>query len=257
MFSKFGYMPTWLPNAPLSLGDVGTLGSDGFFHRVTSLRDLKIDFTVRRGATPLDFSHSSEQGVAMTVGGGADADAGPTHAKAKVTLEFSSKGAFVFQAKGCVESSIEDQAKLGRDVITRFKSGEDWDPDWVVINTVVQAKCATILVSSSTSSKVEIAASGELPAGSVALADADVGLRVLTQTGDVTNLLAQQKLTPLFRVSRIKRGLLARLKKAIFGETEFANVRSIGQVFDPNAGMEPEAPPDPEEESPLEEVTPE
>lgn len=238
MFEKFAYMATWLPSAPVTLGDVGFL-SGGSFQRVTSLANLGIEFAVRKGTTALDLSHSSDQGASLMTSGGAGAEAGPSSAKAKVSVEFTSMGAFVFQAKGCVESTIEDQAKLAREVIARFKSGEDWDPDWVVINTVVRSKSATILVSSSTTSKIDIGATTDLPAGSTPLASADLGLHVLGQTGDMTNIIAQQALTPMFRVSRVKRDVLARIQSALFGTTKFENVRSIGpQVF--SAGDEPD-----------------
>lgn len=258
MFDKFAYTATWLPNAPLELGDVGVL-SDGFFQRVTSLKSLGIDFTVRKGASAVDLSHSSEKDVTVSSDNAANAElkAADAKANAKVTVEFGAKGAFVFQAKGCVESAIEDQAKLGREIIARFKSGENWDASWVVINTVVEAESATIMVSNSTTSKIEIGANANLPPGSAALADANIGLRVTSQTGDVMNILAAKSLTPMFRVSRIKQGLIAKIQRSLFGTNEFENVRSIGpQVF--SAGDEPDAEAtDPDEESPLEDVKPE
>jgi hypothetical protein len=251
MFDKFGFLATWLPNAAIRLGDVGAM-SGGKFQRVTSLGDLGITFQVRKGSQPIDLSHSSEEGVSINLSGNAAADAGPAEANAGVAVVFGSKGSFVFQATGCVEHSIEDQAKLGRDVIAKFKSGGDWDPDWVVINTVVEAKCATVLVSSSSEGKVELTAKGNLPPNGLALANADAGLHLSSLQGDVLHFVAQQGLTPMFRVSRIKRGLLARL----LGKTEFEHVKSIGpQVFSDEAGNEPGAVAEGDEA--LENVTPE
>lgn len=253
MFARFGYLATWMPNASMRLGDVGVM-SGGAFRRVTSLEDLGITFQVRRGSQPIDLSHSSEGGVSINLSGSGAAEAGPAQANAGVAVVFGSKGSFVFQATGCVEHSIEDQAKLGRDVIAKYKSGGDWDPDWVVINTVVEAKCATVLVSSSAEGKVELAAKGDLPPNGLALANADAGLHLTSIQGDVLHFVAQRGLTPMFRVSRIKRGLLARL----LGKTEFEHVKSIGpEVFSNQAGAEPGAGAEGEGDEALENVTPE
>lgn len=251
MFERFGYLATWMPNASVRLGDVGVM-SGRTFQRVTSLGDLGITFQVRKGSQPIDLSHSSEGKVSIDLSGSGAAEGGPARANAGASVVFGSKGSFVFQATGCVEHSIEDQAKLGRDVIAKYKSGEDWDPDWVVINTVVEAKCATVLVSSSSEGKVELTAKGALPPNGLALANADAGLHLSSIQGDVLHFVAQRGLTPLFRVSRIKRGLLARL----LGKTEFEHVRSAGpQASSDKAGAEPGA--EGEGDDALENVTPE
>src|SRR5580658_4117793 len=96
---RFGYFGTWLPNAPVGLGDVGLVEGCSF-RRVSSLAGLGIAFGIRTSANPMRFHYTRHAEV--TAGAGVSAAAGVPSAggSADVHIGFQRDGAFVFQAEG-------------------------------------------------------------------------------------------------------------------------------------------------------------
>jgi hypothetical protein len=90
---RFAYLPTWLPNAKLQLGDVGVLRGEGF-RQMTTLKELGVPFTTRRGAAALDFSYTSASGVALQMKAKGVVAPGTTlpAAKAGVEIKFRKQG---------------------------------------------------------------------------------------------------------------------------------------------------------------------
>jgi hypothetical protein len=209
MHQRFAYLATWLPNAKLELGDVGVLRGEEF-RRMTTLKELGVPFITRQGAAPLDFSYTSASGVALQIKAKGKAAAGTTLplVKAGVAVKFSKQGAFVFQAAGNKVHEIENKATVGGAVIRLYEQGR-WEADWSVVDTIVGAAAATILVANSADAALELAANAPLEAAN--LVRLDIGLAVNSQSGDMIQFVAAQGLTPLFRLSRVKSSLLGRL----------------------------------------------
>jgi len=209
MFQRFSYLAAWLPNTTLRLGDVGLQrGQD--FKRMTTLGDLGISFRVRTGASPVDFTYTSQSGVSVKPKVAAQATAGAMlpSAQAGISIEFSEDGAFLFHAIGCSVDEIEDKEALGQAVIAAIKAG-NWKPEWGVVDTLVRADSATIVVSNSQQAALELSA--KAPVAPANLASLDAGLSVSSQSGDIVQFIAAKGLAPLFRLSRAKQSLLASL----------------------------------------------
>jgi hypothetical protein len=197
---------TWLPNEKLKLGDVGVL--DGrLFTRVTSLAALTIAFQERpdTDATPIDYV--SESGVTMyfKAAGEASTDMPSVpQAKAGIGVDFSAAGAFVFKAPQSFEPTVENIVQLEKDIIGAYKAGR-WKSEWAVIVRLVQTPLATIIISNSSASKVELSAEGDVAAGTtVDLGSANLEFGVRTQRGDVIKFIQAKNLTPLFQLARVK-----------------------------------------------------
>ncbi len=243
IYDRYSHFATWLPNSPIMLGDVGIL--DGkYFKRATSLRELKIPFDVRSGAVPLEYSYSSQASVKVETGASGQVSAAglPPLADAGITVEFGGEGAFVFQAAHCVVDEIENRLELAERVIRLFKQGK-WDTDWAVVSTVVKAGNATILVSKSSGSQLQLSAAVDSSAiGS--LADPKLGLKVRSERGEVLRFLAEPGITPMFNLSRIKRSLLKTLigsKKSItFGGKTKTNASRLPEDEEKWEAVEPE-----------------
>ncbi len=206
IYNRFTYLATWLPNSKLKLGDVG-IQQGGSFKRMTSLKKLGVPFGVRVGEKPVDFAYTSQSGISTRTKLAGEAAAGTTLplGKAGIIIEFSQQGAFLFQAAGCFVNEIEDRAELG-DAIIELQSKEVWDPAWSVIDTVVEADHVTILVSNSDKASLELTAKTSVAIST--LADVDAGLTVNAQQGDIIRFLATKGLTPLFKLSRLKKSLI-------------------------------------------------
>lgn len=203
------YRPTWLPGTPLRIGDVGVL-EGGVFRQITDLTALGISYEVSKDPVPdasLDFSSSGGVSIAIKAKGDlnqrfkalAQADAG-------ALVEFSRAGAVVLQLRGVVADRVLDQAKLSRDLLHSMISNDEskrWLRDWVAVTDVVRAESASIFISSSADSRIELKASGTIAPSN--LADASAGYTVASESAVSTKIIAQSGLTPLFRGARVNR----------------------------------------------------
>jgi hypothetical protein len=213
------YHAAWLPNAKFHLGDVGEL-NDNFFQSVRNLKDMNIAFQELPDNSPSNLDIVSDQGVSITFK--ATGQTNPSlpnvpNAEAGIAIEFGSVGAFLIQASDVFESSIADIAKLQADVLDAYMRGA-WKLQWAVIVRLVHTSNAMILVSRSSGAKLEMSASGDIPISGLKLADANVKLTVLHQSGDLVRVDRAVNVTPLFQLARIHRrvfaGPVVRLEKA-------------------------------------------
>ncbi len=207
---EFDYLATWLPNTHLKLGDVGLLQGDKFVQQ-TSLNDLEVPFKVRKGAKSTEFTWTSKSGFSLyDEGSGTTIPPGATIplAKAGASIKFSKEGAFVFRASGCMIDGIDNIAGLRPWIVDLLKK-KVWDKNWAIVNTLVRADSATIIVSKSRESTLDITA--EVPITLATLTDIDAGLSVNGQQGDIIQFIAAKGLSPLFKRSRVKRSLISKL----------------------------------------------
>lgn len=194
-----------MPGAPLELGDIGILKNNEFT-KVSGLKNEGIEFEIEDDITKSDLEHATNGAVSITtkLSGSipaagsvlADVDAG-------FTVEFSQQNAILFKANGTVIPRIDDQIKLGREIISRYQQGK-WDKDWVVITELVKADSSTIIISSSANGKVELKAKANITAAKLDIADADLNLECTFSKDLSTKIISEQGLTPLFKISRIK-----------------------------------------------------
>jgi hypothetical protein len=209
MHQRFEFLATWLPNAKLELGDVGVLDGEAF-RQMATLKELGVPFITRQGKAPLDLSYTSASGVALSIKAKGKAAVGTTLplAKAGVAIKFNKQGAFVFQIARSTVHEIENKAAVGEAIMRLYKQ-ERWKADWGVVDTIVEAGAATILVANSVGAAVELTANTPLEAANLVRLDA--GLAVNSQSGDIIQFVAAQGLTPLFKLSRVKSSLIGRL----------------------------------------------
>ena len=122
-------------------------------------------------------------------------------------MNFSRENATLFLARNCLTTLIEDQVSLGREILARSEVGE-WDHSHVVITELLSVESGTILISNSSSGHIDFGAKSDIGAEALNLANASIGLQVLSSLGIGVQILASAGLTPLFRVSGLKRRLL-------------------------------------------------
>lgn len=229
------YSATWLPIAPVSLGDVGRLNGYQYVP-VTTLKDLGFSFDVEKGTVNADIDYYSKGAVSSEVklAGRTPPPGSPlVHGKVGVTLSFKRAGAIVFAASGCRSNRIRDNKSLGDIILQRFHDGL-WERDLVVVTEVVSASTATILVASSAGAQVDLVAEGKVTTPSVSLADASARFYTASSRAIGFNVIGGKNLTPLFRAGGIKRTFLRRAsfrgaalsaaaEKAVFGELDYAD----------------------------------
>jgi hypothetical protein len=191
---------------------------------------MNIAFQELPDDSPSNLDIVSDEGVSITLKAAGQTNSRvpsvPT-AEAGVAVEFGSKGAFLIQASDVFQPSIADIAKLQDDVLEAYKRGA-WRLEWAVIVRLVQTSNAMILVSRSSSAKVEMSASGEIAPGGFKLLDANVKLSVIHQSGDLVRVDRAVAVTPLFQLARIHRRLfrpdVVSLEKALSGASPMAEL---------------------------------
>lgn len=215
---RFAYSATWLPNTKIALGDIGIFDGD-YFRKQTSLKEMGIRFKSRKSDSVVDFKHSSTSGFSISTRSSGNVSVGGTVpvGHATVEIDFSEAGAFLFHASGCSVDEIDNVGTIGHEVMPLVKSGE-WQSSYILVVAVVSATCATILISNSQKSKVELSVD---TADAISdLANLSAGVKVQKQSGDVTQFVAISGISPLFRGARVKRAFLDRLlgrpKKILF-----------------------------------------
>jgi hypothetical protein len=186
-----GYFAAWLPSESLSLGDVGVV-RDGRFVRLTSLTAEGIAFESSAETRPrdLDVSHAVTLGPLVTA----------MESLLRVSLE--EPGAFLLHARDCRSVVIADRSRLGHDLLEARRRGT-WKSEWCVIDELVEAGVATILVGISRA-HIELRVDPELQLGSSSLA-IETGSSVARSEGSVLMVIGARGCTPLYRMSRIKR----------------------------------------------------
>lgn len=205
-----GYRATWVPGAPMRLGDVGTI-ENGVFTYATRLDLLGIPYEENRADVPDDafsFTSSGVRDVKTKLEGATDERFEyVAEAKAGIRVDFSGKDAVVVHTKQARTRRIDNVASLDAALLRLVKEqGADgqptWKREWVVITEVIEAKAATVLTSLESDAAIEIEASGAL--GPDGLVDADAGLASKWSRSVGVEVIAKRGLTPFYKARRIK-----------------------------------------------------
>lgn len=208
VYENLKYRPTWLPGTPMYLGTVGVI-EDGQFRAVTDLNRLGIPFEeiIDSDHDTIDFTSKGGVSIAFKAAG----EVNPrfqavVEANAGILVEFSRVGAVLLQMRDVSLNRIADQSQLRRDMLRAVAVGDEskqWRKEWVVITEVARADIATIVISNSGRSRLELNASGS--AASTSLADVSANLSVATESDLSFRVIAKEGLTPLYRGLRVKR----------------------------------------------------
>jgi hypothetical protein len=221
------YYAQWFPTATIDLGQIGKLVDGAIFVPKTTLQQQGIPFEIAQdpSSAQLNISSSSEVKVTFKLGGEVSTTA-PSIPKASagVVVEFGRKAAYIIKSEEVYEPRIANVAALEAEILARVKA-RTWDPDWVVISQIVQAPKADILVSESSSSRVEITAKGSANVGEVVqLGSINASFDITSQSGKVANFLNSKQVTPLFQ--------LVGLKRRLFGN---ARVTTLNKAIQPGS----------------------
>jgi hypothetical protein len=200
---SFGFFATWLPNQPLKLGDVGVLTRSAFRHE-TTLQELDISFDVLVGSTAVDINLASKEGTAVDFTAGGTGSQAGAEAKVGARVQFAREGAFILRALGCRERHIRDKPLLATAIATALREGR-WKTEWIVVDRLMVAESATVLVSNSADCSVDISGDAALSPGPFDIADARLGLRVARQSGDLFACVAATTLSLLFQASKVRK----------------------------------------------------
>lgn len=197
---------TWLPTERVKVGDVGILRNNIFIPEA-HLTDFGITApVVVDPATNATYKFMSAD-TTETQGGAGATGTLPQGVTAKVDLKigFGREDSVYFLLTKCVGSAIENQLKLGSEILKRVKTKE-WKLDYVVVTRVVTAGSATILQAKSKNASIEFEGDGRSTA--LQLLNAGASLGVKSQSSIGFSIVTQGKLTPLMTLGKVDYGIL-------------------------------------------------
>lgn len=203
------YRVNWLPDRPLKLGDIGKL-EDGLFTLYTNLEQQGIKFATEENTSTLDLDYTSSDSASIHFEIDASSAITPNLLpKGKINIQFSKKNAVVFQmTKGKVQI-ITDKADLENEVLQRYQY-ESWPKEWVIVTELVITDEATIIISTSDQNSIEFACDVPGALINIPLADPSLNLKLVSETGSSTKILAANHLTPFYKVMGVKVPFLQR-----------------------------------------------
>lgn len=205
LYKQFRYLATWLPGTPLALGDIGVLRQKEFT-KIGNLSDHGITFDIESDPTPADLDYTSKSSVSIATklsGSATPEGSSLSEIDAGISVNFSKENSILFQAKNTKTPTIKDQIHLGEEILRLYKNGK-WNKDWVVITELVTSESASILISGSKESKIDLKVKGEIGNRQIDIADADLDFELSFSKDMSTKIVAQEGLTPLFKVSKIR-----------------------------------------------------
>ena len=214
VFNQLKYNATWLPTVRLAPGDVCSMS--GHELRVVShLREFEIDYEVEERRVQSDFEYSSEGAVSMHVKAIGEAPAAGSLLKvedAGISLSFARSKAVILRLGQCSGRHLKSLHKVGQQILRLHGSG-DWPEGYVVVDEIVIAGAATIIISSGDKAGIDLIAKGAVGKGALTLASLDASFQVARESNIGAKFIAEPGLTPLVRVSGIR--------KPFFGDDTF------------------------------------
>jgi len=232
--SKFGYHPTWEPNTKLNVGDIGVL-QDGVFHYIDNISSLGYDEmesdTNHSETAVLEYSSSTCR--ERKIEGQADiagAAATPIDANADFLISFDAEGSVYFKAQDIKTHKIKHQIILMAFILDQYKK-DVWKDDWTIITELKEAASAIILYSNSKDANITLNAKANAGMAKIDLADSSAGVKVVNSKDLGIKIIADNPVTPLFKLMGIKKNWLTRKAKVV---TRELNKRDIdySEIFD-------------------------
>lgn len=205
-----------MPNSRLELGDIidrFTLKHQG---NIGNRQEHSITFSSKSASTIASFEYHSEGGASIATKAAGRLVLGSSLAKADAGLvvKFTKENAIVFEASHCASTAIEDLEALVKSIV-KLSAARHWNPDWVVVTEVMQAKYATIIISAGRSAQIDLKATGKITPGGLRLADPEARFQAASYRDIAYKFIAEDGLTPLYRATGINQSLLERWRRSL------------------------------------------
>lgn len=200
IYKHTSFRANWLPDKPIRIGDVGKL-ENGIFTLYTTLEQQGLHFSSRESTALSSLDYVSNNTAFSSSDISVDGRQVTADIKALISIEFSSGSGIIFQMDKAKKVIIEDLNKIESQVLSKYKD-DDWPKEWVVITEIIVAETATIIISTSSSNKLEFQCEAPLANG-FKLANPSLNLKLRRETGSSTKILGANDLSPLFQVHGI------------------------------------------------------
>jgi hypothetical protein len=202
---ELGYLPTWLPDVPVAVGDV-LRTSGGSLERYRTLEDLNIPFRVDLGPSksPRNFVTHGAVEVRTKVAGRALEGCGLGKAEAGLSIRFGREDAIYMQLADCQVQRIGGLATVS----DLFVAAAEIDPlldECMVVTEIGLCDRSTIFASKSSESSIDVSVSGLALAGGNPLLDLKAELTFKNERDLGLYIPGGSGLSPIFKASKLRR----------------------------------------------------
>ncbi|MEK7257164.1 MAG: hypothetical protein AAB316_20580 [Bacteroidota bacterium] len=239
--NQYEYRANWLPDLPLTIGAVGKI-DEGVFQPFTTLEKLDILVeSASRNGEKLDFKSNNSISVEFKAEGSTNAAfKSITSGEAGFLVKFGKEQSIFLKTTSPTYRRIQNLETVEQRILDLYDQGK-WKEDYVFISEVVEVGSGTVLISQEGSSEVEIKATANLGNGEADIADAGMGLKIMSSRGVGTEIVGSEGMTPLYKVRGIKgTGLLGRIHVGFRGGVKAVD-ETDGSSFDEVPFTEEEA----------------
>lgn len=203
------YMATWFPTVRLEAGDVCAVRNNELI-RVGHLSEFDIGFEMQDAAVKSDILYTSQGAVSIAL----KAEGQPPPAgsmlqlnETGIAVSFSRANAIAMVLASCSSKRIANLNAVGRQVLELHNYGK-WPDDYAVVTEAVEAGASTILISNDDAAGIDLLAGGQLGPGELTLASIEANLSVKHELKIGAKFVSESGLTPLARVSGVKKRIL-------------------------------------------------
>jgi len=198
------YVASWPPSSTTAVGDVAVMQKRSL-ERVTSTAALGLPTQTITGAKVEERGWASQKTVTLAPKVGAAAPLDPAiAATAEMNVEFNAKHAILLRAERSRERSLDRLSHIKKEMLRLHEEGE-WEPDWLLVTHVVQARRLFVLISSEKGASAQLRLSAGVAQDAGALATASGELNVANHQGMAYSEIGIENATPLYQALRVQR----------------------------------------------------
>ena len=202
-----GYHAAWLPDTPHALGAYGRM-EDDVFMAYGSISDLGIKFEVDVDQIPSALEINASKGVAITAKAKGEMSADLPHvpeASVGLGIEFNAEGAFAIAAEQFYEDRIKNPGSLEKQ-LKNLKDQGKWDSSYRIVTGIFRMPIATILISQSKNTKLELSLEGTLTPAIKELGKISVTINPCWESSAVMKYTPARNAFPIIQLHRLRPG---------------------------------------------------
>jgi hypothetical protein len=204
------YYANFPPNAPVALGDYGTV-RDGVFLKIGSITAFDVPLpAANKSDTNASFEFKSGSAVHVEPRADVSAEGGPAHgAKSKARIVFNDDNGVFFAAAGCTIEGFSEQRNVREAMLNLFVA-ETWRPEWVLVIGRVLSRALNIVIASKRGASIELSANAETD-----IDFADARIAAMLKAGASEDIafqwVAKASTVPLVRLLRVHKSFFGKI----------------------------------------------
>lgn len=213
---------------PIRVGDYFEMGAQGIpiqlgnaFNWPGWSQAVPVDHEEINGSET--YYAGCQRETTVSAGGGVTVPGG-VGAEATLSLSFTHAAGFVLAHDAATRSHVRDVVAVQQSILQSARVGW-WQESWILVTEVIEAKSATLAVTTESGSKIELHANAQIPTGiaGVGIADPTLGWTASSWRGSGYSSICKPG-TPLYHCVKVRESVFGRLSSELLGDEDIAEV---------------------------------